>query len=575
MARFARDCLYKFSVLTKKLETTLGPDTAELGMRFGLHSGPVTAGVLRGEKARFQLFGDTMNTTARIESTGAKNKIHISQETADLLTGAGKGHWVRPREDKVVAKGKGELTTFWLELKGDAAKSSRSGSSEGSESLALDEAPAAATAPVSGGQEGTSQALPERYLRLVNWNAEILARMLKQVVARREAMHVKPDPTEKIRDIETEQLQSGSLVLEEVKEIIVLPKFKAGDAKSVIDPDKVKLGDAITSQLQAYLQAIAAMYRNNPFHNFEHASHVTMSVVKLLSRIVAPEIECSEAKVLHDHTYGITSDPLTQFAVILSALIHDVDHTGVPNSVLVQEQTSIAAVYKNKSVAEQNSVDIAWELLMQDCFQDLRGAIYATADEFKRFRQLVVNTVMATDIMDKELSAARKARWNAAFTESREDEEEDTSVNRKATIVIEHLIQASDVAHTMQHWHIYRKWNQRLFEEMYIAYKQGRTDKDPSTNWYEGEIGFFDFYIIPLAMKLRSCGVFGVSSDEYLNYAQQNRREWERKGQEIVAEMLESFAYSEQLKADENNTAVPPPGLPSVPEKKSGVANQA
>ena len=86
-----------------------------------------------------------------------------------------------------------------------------------------------------------------------------------------------------------------------------------------------------------------------------------MSVNKLLSRIIAPDIEVEGSKdrtsVLHDHTYGITSDPLTQFAVTLSALIHDVDHCGVPNSQLVLEQTVLAGAYRNKSVAEQNSVE--------------------------------------------------------------------------------------------------------------------------------------------------------------------------------------------------------------------------
>jgi len=53
-------------------------------MRFGLHSGPVTAGVLRGEKCRFQLFGDTVNTCARLESTGMKNMIQLSEDTANL-----------------------------------------------------------------------------------------------------------------------------------------------------------------------------------------------------------------------------------------------------------------------------------------------------------------------------------------------------------------------------------------------------------------------------------------------------------------------------------------------------------
>ena len=76
----------------------LNPDRTELGTRIGLHSGPVTAGVLRGDRPRFQLFGDTVNFTARLESTGAKNRIRVSQETADLMLAAGKATWVTRHE---------------------------------------------------------------------------------------------------------------------------------------------------------------------------------------------------------------------------------------------------------------------------------------------------------------------------------------------------------------------------------------------------------------------------------------------------------------------------------------------
>jgi class 3 adenylate cyclase len=55
MARFAFECLNKMHSLVAQLEESLGPDTGELSMRFGIHSGPVTAGVLRGERSRFQV----------------------------------------------------------------------------------------------------------------------------------------------------------------------------------------------------------------------------------------------------------------------------------------------------------------------------------------------------------------------------------------------------------------------------------------------------------------------------------------------------------------------------------------
>ena len=118
---------------------------------------------------------------------------------------------------------------------------------------------------------------------------------------------------------------------------------------------------------------------------------------------------------------------------------------------------------------------------------------------------------MATDIFDKELNDLRKKRWDKAFS----TDTPPNVNNLRATIVIEHIIQASDVSHTMQHWHVYRKWNRKLFVEMTLAYRSGRMGTDPSTFWYQGELGFFDNYIIPLAKKLKECNVFGVSSDEY------------------------------------------------------------
>lgn len=90
MSKFANDIMAKMRTLTRELEATLGPDTGDLVLRIGLHSGPVTAGVLRGERARFQLFGDTMNTAARMEQTGIKNRIQVSQSTADCLVAGGK-----------------------------------------------------------------------------------------------------------------------------------------------------------------------------------------------------------------------------------------------------------------------------------------------------------------------------------------------------------------------------------------------------------------------------------------------------------------------------------------------------
>jgi len=114
LTRFAFDARDKVREVCARLESE-GLDTAKLDMRFGIHSGATTAGILRGTKSRFELFGDTINTASRMESTGIGGKIQVSEETAELIRLHSKSRWLTKRDTKIFAKGKGELQTYWVE----------------------------------------------------------------------------------------------------------------------------------------------------------------------------------------------------------------------------------------------------------------------------------------------------------------------------------------------------------------------------------------------------------------------------------------------------------------------------
>jgi 3'5'-cyclic nucleotide phosphodiesterase len=349
--------------------------------------------------------------------------------------------------------------------------------------------------------------------------------------------------------------------LDEIKEVIPISKHVTSPASMSnsagemnISDDNLGLTSDVINDLREYVSIIAKLYDINPFHNFEHACHVTMSgkskvkslldrsvsfvcshrpafltipVNKLLKRIISTDTqeieECADGDTnevrLHNYTYGLCHDHMASFAIVFSALIHDVYHKGCSNNQLAIEEPSLGIKYRNQSVAEQNSIDISWNLLMESRFDRLRSVIFGNQEGLMRFRQFIVNLVLATDIFDKRLNDMRKQRWIRAFSADEALRGHQDQADRKATIVIVHLMQASDISHTMQHWQIYRKWNKLLFEEMYLAYQAGRMAADPVEFWYEGEIRFFDNYVLPLAKQLQECNVFGVSSDEYLNFA--------------------------------------------------------
>jgi class 3 adenylate cyclase len=265
MAHFSQDILHAMEVMTRKLEIELGPDTSSLGLRIGLHSGPVTAGVLRGDRARFQLFGDTVNTAARMESTGMQGCIQISQATADLLRLDGKDHWFAAREDKVVAKGKGLMQTYWLSV------TSKSGENAGPFMHIPKSSSHDLLTPFD--DEKTVPKKDPKLERLVNWNVEILSNLLLKILKHRDSTGIKADSFRKMKLAEYE-ISGKHNMLEEVVEVVHFPQ--PPDDTPLEQGEISKLDDRVHDQLYAYISAIQEMYHDNSFHNFEHARYASL-----------------------------------------------------------------------------------------------------------------------------------------------------------------------------------------------------------------------------------------------------------------------------------------------------------
>jgi class 3 adenylate cyclase len=81
-----------------------------LQLRIGLASGPVVGGVIGRQRILFDLWGDTVNTASRMQSSGIPTRIHVAQATRDLL----RADYVFEARDAVEVKGLGLMQTYLL-----------------------------------------------------------------------------------------------------------------------------------------------------------------------------------------------------------------------------------------------------------------------------------------------------------------------------------------------------------------------------------------------------------------------------------------------------------------------------
>ncbi|MFM2208149.1 MAG: hypothetical protein RL213_2124, partial [Bacteroidota bacterium] len=80
-------------------------------LRVGVHTGPVVAGIVGIKKFAYDIWGDTVNTASRMESSGEPGKVNISGTTYELI----KDKFIFAHRGKVQAKNKGEIDMYFVE----------------------------------------------------------------------------------------------------------------------------------------------------------------------------------------------------------------------------------------------------------------------------------------------------------------------------------------------------------------------------------------------------------------------------------------------------------------------------
>uniref|UniRef100_A0A8C5WEY7 Phosphodiesterase n=1 Tax=Leptobrachium leishanense TaxID=445787 RepID=A0A8C5WEY7_9ANUR len=171
-------------------------------------------------------------------------------------------------------------------------------------------------------------------------------------------------------------------------------------------------------EFRKFFQALENGYRDIPYHNRVHATDVLHAVWYLTTRPIPgfQEISSDDADpdgaagpahvylsskscTFMDDSYGCiaTNIPaLELMALYVAAAMHDYDHPGRTNAFLVATNAPQAVLYNDRSVLENHHAAAAWNLFLS--LPQYNFLTYLDHMQFKRFRFLVIEAILATDL---------------------------------------------------------------------------------------------------------------------------------------------------------------------------------
>lgn len=238
------------------------------------------------------------------------------------------------------------------------------------------------------------------------------------------------------------------------------------------------------SRFDGFIREVQAGYHSaNPYHNATHAADVVQCLHYFLS-------SCGVESYL-------SLQPLELAGAYIAAAIHDYDHPGLNNGYLVNTGADLAIRYNDHSVLENHHSASAFALTRQS---DLNLFIELTREEYRRVRELIIDMVLNTDIV-QHFSMLTKFRAKYIGAGKADDK----------MLLMSLLLHAADISNPSRPWNLCERWVTRVMQEFWAQGDKERSRGLPvtymmdreTTNVGQSQVGFIDVIVSPVFHSFR------------------------------------------------------------------------
>eukprot|EP01031_Cornospumella_fuschlensis_P030085 gene30085-36336_t len=268
------------------------------------------------------------------------------------------------------------------------------------------------------------------------------------------------------------------------------------------------------SMLIKIVSRIESCYYSNSYHNFQHACHVTLNCAFMLKQLI-PELSVIE-----------------KLSLLYAALIHDIEHLGVPNVTLINDMHPLAKKFHDQSVAEMNSLTVGLGLLEEFNLLESFGD-----EDRATFRRNVIDIVLCTDVAD---TYKKRLMYFRIDDLSQEETGLNTSSPAGRLMLLCLLMRTCDISSGMQSHETFKAWAKNFYLEITLASKDPlekiRSDK---IKYYNTQISFMEAHSLALVVRLQSAqAVKPEFTDMLVQNFQSNLSFWRENGMDMLNEWI-------------------------------------